>query len=125
MKILICGGRDFTDELLFWGVMDNLSEEFDFDNNQPITIISGCAKGADTMAINYAITCGWELEKYPADWNKHGKAAGPIRNQQMLDEGKPDLVVVFPGGKGTFDMKERASRQGYKVRIINETSSKS
>lgn len=119
MRILICGGRDFTDKNLFWKAMDKFSEEFDFDNNQPITIISGEARGADTLAKEYAEECGWDYEGYPANWKLHGKGAGPIRNQQMLDEGKPDLVIAFPGGKGTFDMKSRAVRQRYTVRIVN------
>lgn len=53
---------------------------------------------------------------FKADWDKHGKAAGPIRNQQMLDEGKPDLVLAFAGGKGTDDMCRRARAAGVEVR---------
>jgi hypothetical protein len=52
---------------------------------------------------------------YPADWTRHGKAAGPKRNQLMLDKEKPDLVIAFPGGKGTADMVARAKAQGFKV----------
>ena len=44
------------------------------------------------------------------DWKKYGKKAGPLRNQQMLEEGKPDLVVAFPGGNGTADMVRRAKK---------------
>jgi hypothetical protein len=55
-----------------------------------------------------------------ADWDKHGRAAGPIRNQQMLDEGKPDLVVAFllPQGSGTLDMIRRTEKAGIEVRVI-------
>jgi hypothetical protein len=52
---------------------------------------------------------------YPADWAKHGRAASPIRNQQMLDEGRPNLVVAFPGGRGTADMVRRARSAGVEV----------
>lgn len=81
-------------------------------------IISGKAKGADTVAIEWAVVnwCSWE--EYPADWEQYGKAAGPIRNQRMLDEGKPDLVIAFPGGTGTADMVRRAKAAGIEVREI-------
>ena len=55
------------------------------------------------------------VERFPADWSEYGKAAGAIRNQQMLDEGTPDLVVAFPGGNGTLDMVRRSQRAGIKV----------
>ena len=52
---------------------------------------------------------------FPADWNSYGKAAGPIRNKQMLDEGKPDVVIAFPGGTGTANMIMQATKAGVKV----------
>jgi hypothetical protein len=87
-----------------------------------IAIIEGNARGADTMAGVYATTWGLGLEVYPANWKKYNKAAGPIRNQQMLDEGKPDLVLAFHDNidksKGTKDMVARAEKAGIEVRII-------
>jgi hypothetical protein len=56
--------------------------------------------------------------RYPADWARHGNAAGLVRNQQMLDDGKPDLAVAFPGGKGTADMVRRARKAGIPIKII-------
>ena len=55
---------------------------------------------------------------YPADWDTHGRGAGPIRNKQMLEEGKPDLVIAFPGGKGTANMIGQAKEAGIPVREI-------
>jgi UDP-N-acetylmuramoylalanine-D-glutamate ligase len=55
------------------------------------------------------------VETYEADWDTHGKAAGPIRNKRMLDEGKPDLVVAFPGGRGTANMISQARKAGVEV----------
>ena len=55
---------------------------------------------------------------YPADWDKHGKAAGPIRNKQMIDEGKPDLVIAFPGGRGTAGAVRLAKFAGVTVRVV-------
>jgi predicted Rossmann-fold nucleotide-binding protein len=110
MKILICGGRDYQDRDSFWTAMNEISEELDFDGRQPITIIEGGARGADTLAREYAEECGWELEEYKADWNTYGKRAGYVRNTEMLEKGKPDLVVAFPGGKGTKMMTELAMK---------------
>lgn len=67
-------------------------------------------------------------ERYPADWEKHGKAAGPIRNQQMLTEGKPDIVVAFSdnlsNSKGTADMCRRAHKAGLPVYVIGRYQEK-
>jgi len=73
-----------------------------FRSSRGVTIIlSGCAPGADTLGIEWAEAKGIQVARFPADWNTHGRAAGPIRNQQMLDEGKPELVVSFLGGRRT------------------------
>jgi hypothetical protein len=115
MRVLICGGRDFDDYHSFWYSMNDISDKFDFDNKQPITIIQGGAKGADAFARTYAIECGFELENYEANWSKYGRSAGYIRNAQMLEEGKPDLVIAFPGGKGTAMMVKLAQKAKIKV----------
>jgi hypothetical protein len=114
MRVLICGGRDYTNVKRFWYEIDKISQNLDFDNNQPITIIHGAAKGADSLANDYAEECGWDVEVYPADWGKYGNSAGPIRNQQMLDS-KPDLVIAFPGRSGTAHMVSIAKKAKIKV----------
>lgn len=116
MRILICGSRDFTDYPQLCSVMD----EMNLDEVQPITIISGEARGADTLAKQYAEECGWDYEGYPADWNTHGRRAGPIRNRQMLVEGKPDLVVAFrgPNSRGTQNMITQAEKAGVEVSVV-------
>ena len=82
-------------------------------------IIDGMAKGADTLAHRAALACELNWERYPAQWDLFGKAAGPIRNKQMLDEGKPDLVVYFhddiESGKGTKGMVNIARKRGIEV----------
>ena len=75
------------------------------------------------MAAHAAYIIGIDdVRAFPAKWNEHGKAAGPIRNQQMLTEGKPDLVIAFndylPNSKGTLDMVTRARRAGVAIEII-------
>ena len=116
MRVLVCGGRDFND-------YDMLSEWLIYFLKQyaamPLhtTIISGHARGADKLGERFANVNDCKLLIFPADWDKYKKGAGHIRNQQMLDEGKPDLVVAFPGGNGTADMIRRAVKA--KVRTIS------
>lgn len=124
IKILVCGGRNFNDKSLLYQTLDNLClergwvTEADTDGNwlpKDVKIIAGKARGADTLAIDWAVINWQDFKEYPADWDRHGKAAGFIRNQQMLDEGKPDLVVAFPGGNGTADMVRRAKKANLAV----------
>jgi len=103
MRILVCGGRDYRDYeracAVLWGIHDKT----------PISmIIEGGARGADYHAFMWAIEAGVPYEEYKADWNVWGKKAGHLRNQRMIDEGRPDLVIAFPGGSGTADMVKRA-----------------
>lgn len=110
LRILICGGRQYSGYLHFASVMAKLEAE-----HGPFeAVIHGGAKGTDWCAHLWANSpAGKRAEiEFRADWTKNGKAAGPIRNQQMIDEGKPDLVVAFPGGRGTADMVRRAKSSG-------------
>ena len=82
-------------------------------------VIHGAARGVDTQAMIAAQTLpGVKHLPFQADWNAHGRAAGPIRNKRMLMEGKPDLVVAFPGGRGTENMKKQAKDAGVPVREV-------
>lgn len=114
-RILVCGGRDYLNYEAVVGVLDRL---WGPDYLDTPTILSGGAKGADALAKAYAFSSELPYEEYPADWKQHGKAAGFIRNQKMLDEGKPDLVVAFPGGSGTADMVRRARKAGVEVIVV-------
>lgn len=115
MRILVCGGRDFTDYSKLCNVMD----EMNLDELQPIVIIAGEARGADTLAKRYAEECDWGYEGYPADWDKYGSRAGYVRNKQMLTEGRPELVVAFPGGKGTEMMVKLSKEAGVKTVVVD------
>lgn len=116
MKILVCGGRDFIDYELLSETLTALCPLSFEETYQEVRIIHGGAKGADLMADKWAINRWIVTEEFKADWDKHSKAAGPIRNQQMIDEGRPDIVVAFPGGKGTADMVRRA--RAAKINVI-------
>lgn len=124
MRVLVCGGRDYEDWKTFRTVMHEIAEK-EFPRTDPdvrgnylyvVTIIAGGARGADTLAASWAMIEWTGYKEYPANWQRYGRAAGAIRNQQMLNEGKPDLVVAFPGGAGTRDMITRA--RAAKVRVI-------
>jgi len=110
MRVLVCGGRDFKNLELLRQTMDSLLGVS--------CIIEGGALGADKCAAYWAQLSGIPIETFCADWKTHGKAAGPIRNKRMLDEGKPDLVVAFPGGRGTSNMMMQARKAGVPVMEI-------
>lgn len=111
MRVLVCGGRDYADRARVFVVLDKLHAEAGVD-----LIIEGGARGADSLAREWAMAHhDVASETYPADWENQGSFAGPARNQRMLDEGRPDLVIAFPGGKGTEDMKRKARRAGVEV----------
>lgn len=110
-RVLICGGRDFADAARIWSVLDHyLAEADDFE-----CLIHGAAPGADTIAGEWATARGVSVQAFPADWTGLGNGAGHIRNAQMLREGKPSLVIAFPGGRGTANMVDRSRRAGVPV----------
>lgn len=109
MKVLFCGGRDFSDKFKVLRVMKKV---------KPSLVITGGARGADTLADQVAEALGIPRVIYPANWKGEKKKAGFIRNQRMLDEAWPDLVVAFEGGNGTADMVDRAERAGFRVERI-------
>jgi hypothetical protein len=113
MRVLVTGGRDFGDRKLLFETLDRLHATHVFS-----VLIHGDASGADRLAGEWAVARGVQVEAHPADWKKHGRAAGPIRNTQMLDE-KPDLLVAFPGGRGTADMVRKAKAAGLEVVMID------
>lgn len=118
MNVIVTGDRN-------WKRMDIIEREL---RKLPADtlIIHGAARGADTLAKFAAERIGLRVindgKGFPADWKRYGKAAGPIRNQQMLDEGRPDMVLAFheniSESRGTKDMVERARKAELKVIII-------
>lgn len=109
-RVLVCGGREFNDPTFIWRNLTSLHARRNFT-----VVIQGGAKGVDTFARIWAEQKTLPCEEYAADWANKGKAAGPIRNRRMLEEGKPDLVIAFPGGRGTANMVEQARAAGIEV----------
>jgi len=107
-RLIIAGGRDYNprpeDERIITDVVKRLGVT---------EIISGGARGADAMGENYAKAMGIPLRVFPANWNKYGKKAGPIRNEKMASTA--DAVLLFPGGAGTADMRRKASMYGLEI----------
>jgi cysteine synthase len=118
MRVIVCGGRDFSDRALLFSTLNEVLRSY---RPSEIRIIHGAARGADSLAAEYAKSRHLSESPFPADWKAFGPGAGPIRNEQMLREGNPDLVVAFPGGKGTADMVSRAMKA--EVKIVRVTAS--
>lgn len=114
---LICGGRDFDDEGMFNDAMGDLTRL----KGMPARIVHGAASGADRLANLWAARKAINCAAVPADWKTHGPKAGPLRNQRMLDDHKPDFVIAFPGGRGTADMVSRARKAGIDIAEIKNT----
>ena len=110
-RVLVCGGRNFNNA-------DLVSKTLEALGQKPCTIIQGGASGADQLAKQWAAFNRIHCITFYANWAVHGKAAGPIRNREMLNEGKPDLVVAFEGGRGTANMVKQARESGVEVREI-------
>lgn len=118
MRTLVCGSRHWKDrDLVFrtldeWHAIVGISE-----------VIEGCAKGADSIAEDWARSRRVYLTHYPADWDGLGKQAGPLRNSRMLTDGKPQVVIAFHDdlfhSAGTGDMVKKAERAGVKVVLVN------
>lgn len=115
LTILICGSREWNNAEIIRGHIANLS---------PNKVIHGGCTGADSISGLIAKEMGIFVQVFEADWKSHGRAAGPIRNQKMLDDGKPDLVLAFhnniDSSRGTSDMIKRARRRGLPCNIISE-----
>lgn len=114
MRLLVFGSRTFTDRSYVYGTLDSVH------NDYPVSVlIEGEAAGADTLAADWARSREIPIEAYPANWNEHGRAAGPIRNRQMLVEGQPELAVCFvdkslessKGSKNMYDQLMKADIQ--------------
>lgn len=120
MKVLVCGGRDMDRiDACNWlerNALDELSFASGLSNFTIEKIIHGGCRGADEGAGEWAKSENIPVVVCRADWKKHGKAAGPIRNRMMLDVHKPDFVIALPGGRGTENMISLA--ESYGVRVI-------
>lgn len=114
IKILVCGDREWKDKNSIKSVLSKYPSD--------TIIIHGNCRGADKLSGIVAKEFGMNVIPFPADWKKYGKGAGHIRNQQMLDEGKPDRVIAFHSNlkesKGTLNMVTAARKVELPVEVI-------
>lgn len=110
MRVVVTGGRDFTDEDFIWKSLSHVHLK------TPITLlIQGHARGVDLICRAWAVHHQVPTQDCPADWDRLGKRAGFVRNQEMIDLHAPELGIVFPGGKGTADMVKRIRAASIRV----------
>jgi hypothetical protein len=116
MRLIVCGTRTFTDRDLLFRKLDAFTAKLD---KKKLTIIHGGAKGADTLANDWAFHRMVHMLVFHADWDKHGKAAGPMRNKEMINA-EPDALVAFWDGKspGTRSMIALAYQAKLKVKVV-------
>lgn len=113
-RVIVCGGRDYQNRKRLFQVLDAAVQRLGLSH-----VISGGAMGADLLAQEWAVLRGVHFDVFKAHWGKEGKAAGHLRNARMIAEGKPDLVIAFPGGRGTANMVKQAEAAGIPVHKID------
>ena len=111
--VLCCGGRDYANTALVDTALTQV-----FGRYPNACLLQGGARGADALCAHWARAHGKPCMEIKAPWDTHGKAAGTLRNQWMLDYGRPSLAVAFPGGNGTADMVRRAEAAGVPVWMV-------
>jgi dissimilatory sulfite reductase (desulfoviridin) alpha/beta subunit len=116
-KVIIAGSRGFSNYKLLKEACDKYLREKKKTHN--VIVVSGHARGADTLGEKYASDEDLDLEIYPADWKKYGKSAGFMRNEQMADIA--DAVIAFWNGEshGTKHMIDIAEEKGLNVKVVN------
>lgn len=115
LRVLVCGGRDYANDRLVMEIMNYVRDHARFHGAHDLVVIEGGASGADRLVRTWAVAQGFPVWTYRADWHKYGRAAGPLRNKRMLDEGAPHGVIAFPGGRGTQNMIDLARKAGIAV----------
>lgn len=113
MRLLVTGSRDFGFPAFIVSVLD------EFRTRDPLVIVGDC-RGPDAIAKQWVEQNDGNALVFAADWDTAGKAAGPLRNQRMVTEGKPDEALAFWDGisRGTLDCLTRCVKAGVPVRII-------
>ncbi len=125
LRLAVTGGRGYSDRRLLFATLDTVVAK----HGSVEAFMVGDATGADALAWQWAIERGIpedRRKRYEADWEEAGrlgnrKAAGPTRNRKMICLGKPNVLVAFPGARGTADCVRQAKKAGVYVVQIMET----
>jgi YspA, cpYpsA-related SLOG family len=115
MRVLVCGGRAYTDRDELYAELDRLHAEYVFT-----TLFAGGAGGADALSLEWAQARGIATQAFRAEWGTFGRTgrAGPLRNARILAESRPDIVIAFPGGRDTANMVKQAKAAGVWVLTV-------
>jgi len=114
MKLIIAGGRNFSDKRRVYKALKQVADKHGKDN---MMVISGGATGADSLGELAAKALGIKVKRFPANWKKYGKSAGPKRNAQMANEGT-HLIAFWDGkSRGTMNMINNAKKKGLSVYV--------
>ena len=114
MKTIIAGSRDFND----YNLLKSQLDYYRMHKNDITEVVSGCARGADTLGEFYANEQSIPVKQFPADWDKHKRASGPIRNRQMA-EYADCLIAVWDGSsRGTKNMIDEMNKLNKPVFVI-------
>jgi hypothetical protein len=114
-RVLVAGSREHSDRNLIFAALDAEAEE-----HGDLIVVHGAAPGADTLAGVWARQNERPELRFPAEWTRYGKPAGPRRNRVMLREAEPDSGLLFPlpNSKGTWDMKDIAEAAGVPIEVF-------
>lgn len=120
-RIIVCGGRHFDDYACLESVMAKVMSDLGLKLPE-IEIVSGHCQGADQLGETYAERHGISCKVFPAQWEVYGRAAGPVRNSEMIKyaaESEVPVVVAFvsPRSRGTMDTVKKAKKQGFRVYV--------
>lgn len=116
VRLIIAGGRDFNDYSLLESKINYFLSNTDLTT---VTIISGTARGADLLGERYAKEHSIPVERYPANWDKHGRAAGHIRNKQMAQVATHCTCFWDGKSRGTKSMIDLAKQHKLNLRVVN------
>ncbi len=111
MKLIIAGSRTMNDVQLLYDNADGFLDRV-------TSVVSGCAYGADKLGENWAAEHNLFIHKFPANWSKYGRAAGPVRNRQMAEYADELLAFLGPGSKGTASMIAEMERVGKPITVV-------
>ena len=118
--LIIAGGREFSNYPVLRNAVDYYIQKHGLTE---VTIVSGKARGADTLGETYAAERGLPVWEFPADWDGLGKKAGHVRNRQMGDVAN-GRVAFDTGGKGTKGMVVYAQEKGLNILVVDCTAQK-
>ena len=117
VRVCVTGGREWKDWRYVWRCINQFEREYSVEI---VELGQGEARGVDTFAKKWAKAAGVPTKDYPADWDRYGESAGGIRNGEMLEDFRPDYLLVFPGGTGTSDCTRKARKMKIERILYNE-----